>query len=292
MSSLLTIHLFGAFRAERDGTPLFGLHLREGERLLAYFVLHNGEPVSTRELARQFWPAEARDNPGGEGDFPCVRQALRSLRQALGPDAERLTRPSRAVVRFDTAGIEADVLAFDARARAQEDEAGREAYDDWAAAVALYRGPLLRDWQEDWVKEARARRKRSYERILRRLIQMSHNYGDGAELERWTRLLLAEHPTDEETSRDLLRRLSAAGPSRGSGGTAGHADRSGAGGGTALAAGNADADSGTAGRTRTPFRAVYSRRACFPAAKRNAARPRYRRRNRTGEWRETGAFRL
>ena len=85
MSSLLTIHLFETFRAERDGTPLPGLHLREGERLLAYLALRNGEPAATRELARQFWPAEARTNPGGEGDFPCVRQALRSLRAGAWP---------------------------------------------------------------------------------------------------------------------------------------------------------------------------------------------------------------
>lgn len=88
MSSPLAIHLFETFRAERGPIALSGLHLREGERLLAYFALRNSEPVAARELAKHFWPTEAEVSPGSEGNFPSVRQALSALRQALGADAQ------------------------------------------------------------------------------------------------------------------------------------------------------------------------------------------------------------
>ncbi len=219
MSLPLTVYLFEAFRAERGSVPLAGLHLREGERLLAYFVLRNGASVTARDLAKQFWPAEAGMNTGSEGDFPCVRQALHSLRQALGADAYRVARPARSIVQFDVAGIEADVLAFDALAQSGGGESSGGAGDvdahrdreAWTAAAALYRGPLLPAWNDAWVKEARTRRQRTYERTLRRLIQHARHRGEWADVERWTRCLLAARPTDEETGRDLLRLLGASG---------------------------------------------------------------------------------
>ena len=112
-SEPLTVQLFGAFHARRGEKVLQDLRLREGERLLAYLVLHTNEPVSSKELAQRFWPFEAQNNPGDQGDYPNVRQALRSLRQALGSDAERLTRPYRGAVLFDVAGVEVDVYSFD-----------------------------------------------------------------------------------------------------------------------------------------------------------------------------------
>lgn len=179
LSSPLTVQLFGVFRAHREGVSLPNLHLREGERLLACLILRNGESIPARELAKRFWPGEAWLNANGGGDFPAVRQGLYALRQALGPDAYRLTRPNRAIVHFDVEGIEADVLAFDRQARLEPAEPGSEnaaqgtesVYKAWVAAAALYRSPLLADWDESWVVEARARRQRTYERLLSRLAQ-------------------------------------------------------------------------------------------------------------------------
>ena len=194
----LTVRLFGAFGAHRDGAPLPGLHLREGERLLAYLTLHAGDLVPTRELARRFWPAEAQGSLDGQGDFPCVRQAVRALRQALGPDAGRLIRPSRATIRLDLSGVEADVLAFDRLIHAGAD----------AAAAVLYRGPLLDGWPESWAGEARAQRRGQYESALRRLAEQAERV---AMREEWLCALVVSRPDDEEAGRSLLRLLAEAG---------------------------------------------------------------------------------
>ncbi len=95
-SEFLTLRLFGEWEARSDDQPLTGLHLREGERLLAYLTLQHGVPVTYRQIAQQFWPAEARQNAQYDsGDYPSTRQAIATLRRALGGHADRLTSVSK-----------------------------------------------------------------------------------------------------------------------------------------------------------------------------------------------------
>lgn len=199
-SEPIAIQLLGTFQAQRGNTPLPSLHLREGERLLVYFVLHSSESVSSKELAHRFWPFEAQMNPGEQGDYPSVRQALRSLRQALGPDAERITRPQRTAVRFDVSGMNIDVFTFDRLVRVQDATEWPAAY---AEAVELYRGPLLASWNEPWLVAPRKRRQRDYETLLRQLTQRAMQAKQHFEAERWLRLLLEAVPDDEDARRDL-----------------------------------------------------------------------------------------
>ena len=197
-ASLLTIRLFGSFEALRHGLPLPGLHIREGERLLAYLTLRSGEEVEARELAERFWPAEARGNLIGQNDFPSLRQALYSLRKALGADGKRLTRPAKTKVHFDVSGVETDILAFDRLSRLETNEDAA-----WEDAVALYRGPVLEGWSEGWAAEARRQRRRALEQLLRRLAQAA----EGEQAEVWLRRLLLSRPEDEAAVRDLMRLL-------------------------------------------------------------------------------------
>src|SRR2546421_261800 len=102
----LILRLFGPLEARLHGAPMEGLHLREGERLLAYLVLSGGAGVPYRELAERFWPAEARTAFGASGDFQNTRQAVRSLRVALGDQAFRLGGGGRSMVAFDASGAD------------------------------------------------------------------------------------------------------------------------------------------------------------------------------------------
>ena len=164
--SVLTLRLFGNWEARSDNQPLSGLHLREGERLLAYLTLRHGTPVTYRQIAQQFWPSEANQNEQYDGgDYPSTRQAIRSLRQALGDHAERLASPSKGVAQLDLDGTDIDVIRFEQLAQ-QNDHAA------WKQAVALYRGPLLDGWPEKWAGEYRARCLRSYERITANLAAL------------------------------------------------------------------------------------------------------------------------
>ena len=199
--SSITIQMFGEFKAFRESEKLKGLHLREGERLLAYLVLHGGSPVTSRDLAKRFWPFEAQGTLAGQTDFPSVRQAIFSLRQALEGEAALLSRPSKGSILLDVTGLKVDVMQFDRLIQEQ----GAEAAIAWETAVGLYKAPLLQGWTDGWAVQARERYEREYERCLRRLALLAQQNSDRAQMERWLRLLLSHVPDDEDSFRMLLR---------------------------------------------------------------------------------------
>src|SRR5207247_1606834 len=135
------IPMFGTLDGRLNGAPLPGLNHREGERLLAFLALQEGANVSYRTLAEKFWPAEARRNPEGQGDFPNTRQAVHNLRQALGEEAKRLCSSGKGFVRLDLMGADVDLLTFDRLVHADDPAS-------WKQAVALYRAPLLEGWAD------------------------------------------------------------------------------------------------------------------------------------------------
>ncbi len=194
----LIVRLLGGFDADISGVPVQGLHRREGERLLAYLTLHAGETLPYSALARLFWPAEVESNAGLSSDYPNTRQAVRALRLALGPEAARLHSPSKGSIRFDFA--DADVHRFDRYVQG-------EARDQWQAALLLYRGEMLQGWDDAWVLEARARRKRSYERVLKLLLDEARTEEKARLEEECLRRIVASAPDEENYGRALLQLL-------------------------------------------------------------------------------------
>src|SRR5262245_19808992 len=143
----LEIHLFGPLRVVVRGEPMPRVRSRSIEWLLALLALRHGRAVSRSWLAGTLWP-ESEESQALQN----LRHALVELRRALGPESTRIQSPSRDALTLDLGGAEVDVVRFDAAMRDGE-EAGL------AAAVELYRGPLLEGCVEEWVlpeREARA----------------------------------------------------------------------------------------------------------------------------------------
>src|SRR5437763_1436314 len=99
----LRIRLFGQFQTSVGGIPIPGLHAREADRILAYLAIRAGTEVTYRSLAEVFWPGEARASGVGAGDFPSVRQAMRTVRTALGDAASAIRSPAKGTVVLDPA---------------------------------------------------------------------------------------------------------------------------------------------------------------------------------------------
>ncbi len=172
-SSELTLRLFGALEASIDDKPLTGLHLREGERLLAYLALRHGQLVTYRQLALLFWPSEAQQNDEyAGGDFPSTRQGVRALRRALGDHEWRVESAGRGVIRFNLDDANVDLLRFEQLAQSEINAAG------WREALQLCSAPLLDGWRETWAVEARARCQRSHARITALLASLPAPEGD------------------------------------------------------------------------------------------------------------------
>src|SRR5262249_43092206 len=133
-----------------NGRPLSRLNLRRGEALLALLALRQGAEVEREWLAALLWP----DSEPSRG-LKNLRNCLTDLRRVLGPAAGRLRSPGYRILSLDLTGAFVDVLAFDAAIARGEPKALEE-------AVALYRGPLLEGWAEEWVFEEREKREQGY----------------------------------------------------------------------------------------------------------------------------------
>ena len=122
-----------------------------------------------------------------------LRSALWELRRTLGDDDALAAGRDRIALRCET-----DLAAFDAFVAAGRLE----------EAVALHRGPLLADLDDDWVLEARDEHA---ERLGAALARLAAAAGRPADAVGWARRRLALDPLDEDAARDLMRRLAEAG---------------------------------------------------------------------------------
>src|SRR5262249_8400620 len=133
-----------------------------------------------------------------------LRNSLKDLRQALGPQANRLRSPTTRTLMLELAGAQVDVVAFDA-AIARGDIASLQ------EAMALYRGPLLEGCDEEWVSEERQACEQAYLTALETLAAHDQARGDLAAAERWLRQAVAADPLWESAQRALMQALGAAG---------------------------------------------------------------------------------
>jgi predicted ATPase/DNA-binding SARP family transcriptional activator len=157
----LSIHLLGPFDVRVRGAAMRSGRTRSVEWLLALLVLRQGRGVSRSWLAGTFWPESSQEQA-----FLNLRRNLMDLRQALGPEVERLRSPTRDSLLLDLTGATVDLLWFDAAVAAGDEASLQE-------AVALYRGPLLEDCSEAWIFGEREARREACLQALERLADLA-----------------------------------------------------------------------------------------------------------------------
>src|SRR5437879_101956 len=104
----LAIRLFGPFELRLNGSPFPRLRTRKGYHLLALLALRHGKEVERAWLAGTLWPDSSEPLAAAS-----LRECLKDLRHALGPEAHRLRSPSRHTLTLDLEGAEVDLVAFD-----------------------------------------------------------------------------------------------------------------------------------------------------------------------------------
>src|SRR3954447_3159203 len=134
LSPMLRVRLLGELQAEVDGAAVAQPASRRAWALLAWLALHPGEHARGAVAAR-FWP-DVLDSSARAS----LRSALWELRRALADDDALTAGRDRIALRCET-----DLAEFDAHVAAGRLE----------AAVALHRGALLADLDDNWVLEAR-----------------------------------------------------------------------------------------------------------------------------------------
>src|SRR2546425_2321655 len=130
---MLRLHLtlLGGFQARRGSGDAVALPTRKAQALLAYLALPLGRAHPRDKLASVLW--------GGireESARASLRQALFSLRRALGGEASAVLRQEGDLVALSPAAVEVDVADF-------ERAVATGSAESLARAAELYRGDLL-----------------------------------------------------------------------------------------------------------------------------------------------------
>ena len=164
---MLRVQLLGELQAQVGGAAVAAPASRRAWGLLGWLALHPGDHTRGSVAAR-FWP-DVLDSSARAS----LRSALWELRRALADDTALVTGRDRIALRCET-----DLAEFDAHVAAGRLE----------AAVALHRGPLLADFDDDWVLEARDEHAERLGSALARLAAAAANPADAVG---WARRRLA-----------------------------------------------------------------------------------------------------
>jgi predicted ATPase/DNA-binding SARP family transcriptional activator len=195
----LAISLLGPFSFLVNGAPLPRLRSHRLESILALLTLRHERPVDRTWLAGLLWP----DSSESRG-LATLRRYLTELRQALGPEARRLHSPSSSSLAFDLQDATVDLIAFEACVRRGDPQS-------LAEAVALYRGPLLEEWTEEWVFQERQAREQEFLAALVTLAAAARDRGDLEASAAHLRRAVCVDPLRESAQRELMQVLAAGG---------------------------------------------------------------------------------
>lgn len=183
------IQLFGQFRLCRGDVPV-PLESARVESVLAFLLLHRGQPQPRQRVAFALWPdsteAQALTN---------LRHVLHNLRRSVPGIDRHIETTARTLRWLPDPPYRLDVADFEAAL----------AGEAWQDAVESYAGDLLAGRADDWVEEERARLRRGYLDAVERLVATAEARGDLAGAVRHAERLLAEEPLREETYRVLMR---------------------------------------------------------------------------------------
>ena len=167
--------------------------------LLAYLAIAQaeGRTVSRDALVALFWP-----DLSSTGARAALRQALFQLRRGVG---ESVLDADRNMIALAPEAISSDVVDFE----------GCLARGDRAAAMEIYRGPLLRGFfidgtsceLEHWVEDARARLARKAFLACSTLADEAAQSRNGIAAAEWARMAASLAPDNEIAVRRLIEIL-------------------------------------------------------------------------------------
>jgi DNA-binding SARP family transcriptional activator len=202
------IELLGGLRVSRGEWTLSRFRSQRTAALLAYLAYFADRDHPRMVLAEQFWP---------EGDPGLGRH---NLNVALSWLREHLSVPegaspplisTRFAVRLDPSLATTDVSELKAALDAAPRVEGAARAASLAAAVALYRGPLLPGFTDEWVLLEQQRLDEQFFPAVRDLIAYYQTSGDGDRAIQCAVQAVGVDPLREEAHRELIRLYAAEG---------------------------------------------------------------------------------
>jgi len=210
MNPSISIELLGHLAVQHGDEQTTRFRTQKTATLLAYLAFYSHRPHPREELIDLLWP-----EVDVESGRTSLRTALASLRRQLESEAEAeggIVLADRLTVRLNPDRIRTDVAEFEAALQSahQNTEAACK-IEALQRAVALYRGPLLPGWYDDWVLRERNRLEQLFVSALRALADALESQGRSAEALPHALRWIEADPLTEEAHLAVMRLLAATG---------------------------------------------------------------------------------
>lgn len=210
MNEPWSIQLFGGLRIRQSERVITRFRTQKTGALLAFLAYHSQKSQAREVLIEMFWP-----DTTPESGRHNLSHALSSLRHQLEPPGV----PAGAVLVADRFSVElspeaftTDVADFERALRTATQ--ARNAPDQMpllAQALETYKGPLLPDYDEDWIVPEQERLAQRFQQAAAQLIGLREKAGDTEGALEIARRAVSLDPVREEANRELLRLLTATG---------------------------------------------------------------------------------
>ncbi len=201
MSQTLIIRLLGGFSLIHGERSITEIARGRTQALLSYLVLNCHTPQPRQRIAFHLWPessdAQARAN---------LRKELSHLRHALPNPDEYLRVDTKTLQWLSDANFILDVAEFEAAVKAAElATAWRIIRVELEKAIALYRGDLLPDDDDEWLLAERERLQQLYLRTLTQLVNLLEEQHDYQTALTYAQQMLRVDALNEATYGTLMR---------------------------------------------------------------------------------------
>ena len=206
----LRIELFGAICLRKEDRAITRFQTRKTGALIAYLACFDRQLNRRDEIIEQLWPGE-----DAESSRNRLRMALTWLRKELGSPLETpdgLIIADRNVIYLNPSLYTTDKADYEAHIKAATQAVtDAEQKTHLQAAAALYRGEMLPDYDELWVRSERSRLSDSYLMALRRLVKLLAEEREFDSAIEYARHAVNLDPLREESHRLLMRLYAAVG---------------------------------------------------------------------------------
>ena len=201
---LLRIELFGALRLRKEDRVITRFQTRKTGALIAYLACF-GERLNRRdEIVERLWPGEHPESSRNR-----LRMALSWLRKELDSPLDTpvgLIIADRSIIYLNPALYTTDKAEYEGHIKAAtQADTSAEQMKNLRAAISLYQGEMLPDYDEAWARSERERLADSCLMALRRLVKLLADEREFDEAIDYARHALTLAPLREESHRLLMR---------------------------------------------------------------------------------------
>ena len=206
----LRIALFGTLSLQKGPHLITHFQTRKTGALLAHLAYYRDKLHRREELMEQLWPGDDLESSRNR-----LRIALTWLRKETGVSAltqEPILVADRSTVHLNPHFCSTDTFEFEQHLQcASGAPSEAEQLRHLKAAAELYRGELLPDFEEPWIRSERHRLADAYLMSLRRLVKLlahAHQFDEAID---YARHAVKTDPYREESHRLLMRLYAAVG---------------------------------------------------------------------------------